>query len=102
MKEKTVKDDKWQMKVTDFNLRMRTGFDTRTCDLDRKNTLAEIYNVRMKPEDEELYIDNCKLKTCDCEWSSVIKCQLCPRQMFTSNEVNKEWKKWHERNLKRG
>ena len=47
---------------------------------------------RMEPEEEALYIDNCKLKRRDCEWPSVIKCQLCPRQMFTSDEVDKEWK----------
>ena len=96
-----IKDDRWHTKVTDFNLRMRTGFDIRTCDLDSKSILAEIYNVRVKPENEELYIGNCKLKTCDCEWSSVIKCQLCPRQMFTSDEVDKEWKKWNQRTLKK-
>ena len=61
--------------------------------------LAEIYNIKMKQEDEYVYIDNCRLKLCNCEWSSSIKCKLCPWQMSTSDEVDKEWKNCSEKEI---
>ena len=54
----------------------------------------------MKVEDVELYKDNCKIKVCKCDWNAPIKCSDCPRQMFTTDIVDSEWKKWHNRKMK--
>ena len=91
---------RWKQKVREFNMKHQTGFDIRTNDKNRQKQLEEEYQVKMKQEDINLYEDNCREKTCNCEIGAPIKCGQCPRRMFTSDMVDKEWKKWHDRKEK--
>ena len=94
------RNDSWHQKVSEFNEKMKTGIDIRTFDSERIKELTLIYDVKMKDEDEELYIDNCKMKTCSCSWSAITKCPECPRRMYSSDKVDTQWKKWLERKLR--
>ena len=51
-------------------------------------------------EDVALFEDNCKGKVCKCDWNVVMKCKECPRQMFTTDIVCQEWRKWVDRKNK--
>jgi len=86
-----------QTEIMQFNDKMRTGFDIRTTDKKRQKVLEAEYDVKMKDEDVALYHDNCKQKTCSCEWDCVIKCPDCPRQMYTSTELDADWQVWYSR-----
>ena len=91
----------WKEQCEKFNNEHLTGFDIRTFDADRQRMLSSEYNVKMTKEEEELYEDNCKMKTCNCTWGAVIKCSQCPRQMVTSDKVCAQWEKWYTRHHKR-
>ena len=92
-------NDSWKERVSEFNMKMQTGFDIKTFDELRIKELTEVYGVKIKDEDEQLYKDYCKIKTCECSWSAVTKCRLCPRQMYSSDAIDRQWKKWTERKM---
>ena len=91
------RNETWQKTVEDFNDKHLTGFDIRTQDKDRLEQLEKQYEVKMKDEDCRLFEDNCKLKTCKCDWDTPVKCTDCPRQMFTTDIVDEAWRKWLDR-----
>ena len=86
--------------IAKFEAKMLTGYDVRTKSAARQKALEEQYKVKMKPEDYQLYEDNCKVKTCNCSLNVIIKCKDCPRQMISSDTVDEQWKKWLERKEK--
>jgi hypothetical protein len=88
---------KWDEMVERFNNKNLTGFDIRSFDVKRVKDLENKHEVKMKEEDVKLYEDNCKLKVCKCDWKAPVKCSFCPRQMYTSDEVDMEWRQWAER-----
>ena len=99
---KSKRSDNWHKLVSEFNNKMQTGFDVRTKDKRRQKDLEREHGVKMKDEDYKLYEDNCKIKTCECDWNAAfnIKCSDCPRKMFTTDIIDNEWKKYHDRKLK--
>ena len=54
----------------------------------------------MTEEEEKLYEDNCRKKTCVYPWDAANKCSQCPRQMFASDTVCQRWKKWNDHHHK--
>ena len=87
----------YEEKVKLFNNAMRSGFDISTKDKIRLKQLEEEYKVKMKDEDHQMLEDNCREKVCECDWDSVIKCKQCPRQMFSTEKIDKQWLKWKQR-----
>ena len=87
----------WEQMMEKFNNKNITGFDIRSFDVRRVKDLENKHEVKMKEEDVKLYQDNCKLKVCKCDWKAPLKCAACPRQMYTSDEVDLEWRQWAER-----
>ena len=99
--KKQRQSEGWKDLCETFNNEHLAGFDIRTFDPERQRLLSSEYNVKMTKEEEELYEDNCKKKTCGCDREAVIKCSQCPRQMVTSDKVCAQWQKWYNRHLKR-
>ena len=99
--EKQKKSESWINKMEKFNSQHLTGFDIKTTCEKRLKELSDEYGVKMTKEEEELHQDNCKEKECSCDWDVLIKCQKCPRQMYSSDKVCQNWQKWHDRRKKK-
>ena len=78
---------------------LQTGFDIKTNVASRIKILEEVYSVKMTEEESNIYEDNCKVKTCSCAWDIPLKCQDCPRQMYSTNVIDKLWQKRKIRRL---
>ena len=61
------RDDKWLRRVEIFNNKMLRGFDIKTIDEFYIRHLEKEYNMDIGEDEEKLYKDNCKEKTCYCE-----------------------------------
>ena len=94
------RNSKWHEKVKEMSEMLQTGFDIKTNDASRIKILEGFNLVKMKQDEIKLYEDNCKKKTCSCAWDIVIKCQECPRQMYSTQIVDKQWNNWRTRKLR--
>ena len=94
------KGETYAKRVKEFNEKMQTGYDVKTDDRKRIEKLQISYQVKMLEEDLLLWEDNCMEKKCDCDWDSLVKCEICPRQIYTSTIIDKEWLKWRNRKFK--
>ena len=79
---------------------LQKGFDIKTSDVNRIKKLEKENSVKMTAEEYKLHEDNCKTKSCSCAWNSIIKCQQCPRQMFKTDTVARNWLNMTTRNLR--
>ena len=83
----------WEKNVKEMCEMLQRGFDIKTTDVSRIKILEDVHKVKMNEEEIKLYEDNCKIKSCSCAWNVPIKCQECPRQMYSTAAVDKLWQK---------
>ena len=94
------KNENYEKRVKDMCEMLQQGFDIKTSNVNRIKTLEKENSVKMTADEYKLHEDNCKTKSCSCAWNSIIKCQQCPRQMFKSDTVARNWQNWTARNLR--
>ena len=94
------KDSTYDKRVKNMSEILKTGFDIKTNNDNRIKICEQINLVKMTEDEKKLYEDNCKIKTCSCAWNSVTKCQECPRQIFSTEIVDKKWQNWKSRKLR--
>ena len=84
--------------IEKYNSKQQHGFDILTETASRRKQLENEYDIKMQKEEFDLYEDNCKKKKeCSCSWTAKIKCKDCPRQMISSDAVDKKWQAWLKR-----
>ena len=96
---KGKRNPNWEKRVKEMSEMLQTGFDIKTNVASRIKILEEVYSVKMTEEESNIYEDNCKVKTCSCAWDIPLKCQDCPRQMYSTNVIDKLWQKRKIRRL---
>ena len=86
-----IKNENQEKRVKDMSEILQKGFDIKTNNSNRIKTLEKEHSIKMTADEYKLHEDNCKSKSCSCPWNSLIKCKQCPRQMFKTDIVDKDW-----------
>ena len=62
----------------------------------RTKAVLQEAGLQVNAEDSAMADDNCKVKTCQCDWEPLQQCAECPRRIYAAN-VCQKWKKWADR-----